>query len=768
MAGSRPNPAPAILMALTAGLLAAAASFALGAWLAAWREPGPVFPEVSSFYLSLVAIPLATLAGHRLGRFLGRSRKPPKQTSQSPSDCWSNLAGGRACATTLTAAVSLSVALLAVGPVIPPTVDWFDGSLRVVGVLCSAILMVLGARMLLTARIRNEGARIDGALRWLWSLLLVPFMPSSGWLMILFGLAVGALLVATRIRRDRGPSSTRLEIWLFLPLLTLALTYQQASPGPLDLYHLGERVTPASELVSGEAPFRDVHIQHGWIENALRTQVSFALLGDSLESELKGYAFMIAVAHVAFLLLALAALQSWWLAWPLTLALATPGFGLSGRLIGLLLTLTFLLIDLRQARGSRGEPLERCRRSPLWFAGAASGFSLFLSLETGFYALGAGCLFLSLESLGREERVHRRLAPLLHYSLGCLLAAAPFVTALALQGALLAFLSNSIAQVHQQLPAWGLPFPSLSELIAPLLSGSVGVTEWLGSAHLLALVTAAVLIISSTWLLFRAAEGRLDRGSYRVLLLTLAGALLFRSALGRSDAGHFVFSAALLWPLLILLARRWRTWQLLTLGLLAGWMVASHAPLYGMVQQVLRLSYPVHTVATGKLCRLPLPRAGRVLIPIYQARPLASLASYLDERLLPREAIFDFSNVGAAYFLLQRDCPTRFFVPLYAASEEQQWQLIEELERVRPRFVLRNCPLGLPQLDGRGMEQRLPVVADYLERVYAPGEQRSFGEILERRSLSAPEAFEEQPDQPGAPLEEALRQAVAHTRANAR
>jgi len=763
-----------VFAALIAAVVAGTACLFLGSLGASSAEGGHGFREIGTFYLMLLTVPVATAGGYRLGRFRRLRTELDDAALPRPQPSAHRLpARGQPFVTVLTAVISVGVGLLAAGPRIPPAGHWLDGLLRMALVMTFAALIVLGIREVLCA-----GAApwiVERALRWSWLLLLSPLLPSTGWRMALWVLAMVAVLwVALRAPPARTRTSV-VEVWLFLPLLTLILTYQAPGPGPLDLYHLGERMTPASELLAGETAFRDVYIQHGWIENALRTRLSFALFGESLGAELRGYAIMVALGYVSFLLLCLATLRSWWLSFCLTLALATPGFGISERLIGLLLTLTFLQLDLNQARGPLGQRRERRRTVYLLCAGMACGLSLFLSLETGLYGAGAAGLYLVLESRGRAGSLGRRWAASRQFAFGGLLGTLPFLAALAGQGALAAFAQNSLSQLTGQLPVWGLPYPPLRALIDPLLSGAVTFSEWLGSAHLLALVTALALILTPAWLLARASGGRLDRGCHRLLLLSLFGALLYRSALGRSDAGHFVFAAALLWPMLVLIAERFGRWRLLPLGLLCGFMVAAHAPLYGVAQQVLRLSYPARDAATLGFCRLPLPRAGRVLIPSSQARPLSALASELDERLPPRAPFFDFSNLPAAYFLLDRDAPTRFFVPLYAATTLQQEQLIAELERVRPRFVLEDSPLGYPELDGRSMQERLPLVFGYLERTYTVGETFSFGRLRERRSfnIEPPRAGVEgasaaRSSQRDAPPEAVLRPAVARSRARRR
>ncbi|MBI4879292.1 MAG: hypothetical protein HY812_06480 [Planctomycetes bacterium] len=734
------------ILLLGSGILAAGSvwsSFSTG-WSGGASARGPVPAAVLAGGL-FAAWVLGPRTRERLGRALCALRR-----------LFAGAEGPLACG------VSLAVLAAAVGPRVPPDLPLALSGLRVAGVLAGSVFAAFGLALALQGLVSRDcpparrilDPRVARALRWGVWLLAGRLAPESAvWVGAAIAAAVlggaGSLVLSARGAgagaADAG-APRRFLVRRFLPLLVLMLVFHRDVNGLIDFYHAGEWLAPASEAARGEVPYRDIYLQHGLVQNVLRPLASFALLGWTLAADRLAQNFMYAAAHAAFFLLLAAAVRSWLFALLLSLALASEGLLLAPRFLALFLALACALVDLRQARAAGGASLPRRRRWPLVACGACLSLAVFWSLDGGLCGALAIGVFLTLEALGRRtEPARTRLAPFLWLACGAFLGALPFAAYLGACGACGAFWRNCAAQVGLQLSVWGIPFPPLRALLD--LVRAQGAIAALGDSRVAALLAAGAFIGVPAAVLILALCRRCTRACYVQLLLALAGASLFRSALGRSDPGHLGYAATLLWPILAVAAESALASRPLRRGpasvaalarvlpaaLFAAWLIGAHAPLYGMARHWSRLSEALPGGPGGGYSTIPLPRAGDVLVPDVQARALAALASFLDERTPRGAPVFGFSNMGAIHFFLDRDCPTRFVMPIYAATHAMQRAVIADLERARPRYVISSALLGLDPVDGVPMAERLPLVVEYLAATYRLHSDQGFGVVYERR-----------------------------------
>lgn len=653
---------------------------------------------------------------------------------------------------TVLSGVALAIALLAAGPRVPMMLA--AGSIRVAGVLAGCEIAAFGLalavqRLLgLDGGLRLVGPAAARAMRHGAWLVLIRFAPQNRILVgIALALAAGGfafdLWRARRSSSDADERSTRrfCEL-LFVPLLVAALVHHDEVNGAIDFYHCGEWLTPASEMLAGRTPATDIYLQHGLIQNALRDWVSFEWLGATFEVDRLSSNFQFALTHAAFYLLCLMLLRSPLLAALLALLLATEGLYLQPRFMGMFGALACALGDIQCARARDGSPLRRGGHRRIFAAGMLTSFAMFWSLDSGLYAFGAIGGWLLIDAIGRADPPSVRVRPIVAYAAGAIAAALPFCAWLASRGALAAFVANSIEQVRLQLSVWGLAYPPLREVLALLRSNRSSLGQDLADSRVVALFAATAFVLTPAMLVLKRMFGRVERDDWKQLLLAFGGIMLFRTALGRSDAGHLAYVSALLWPMAMLAALRCLRapasgsalapiLRAAPLAALVLYFVAAYVPLYGMAQQWLRLSTVQPFEPGGGFEFAPLPRMGNVLIPASEAQALASLKSFMDERLAPDETFFDFSNMGAVYFFLDRRIPTRYFMAVYAATPRMQAEMIADLERSRPRYVVVS-PLGHPSIDDIPMETRLPDVASWIARHYEHSSDEGFGSVFAR------------------------------------
>lgn len=536
-----------------------------------------------------------------------------------------------------------------------------------------------------------------------------------------------------------GPSSFAWNV--AAPWLVLVLVFHFGVHGGLDLFHSGEWLTIGAMTRDGMAPFRDLYLQHGLVQNALRAAWTMDWIGDSLWADRVATNALYGLAHAAFLWMLLPVLRSPYLALAVALAFASRGLYLQPRFIPLFLAVACLLRAV-EAVGRSDLPHDRRRTRRLHaIAGCAAGVGVFWSLDIGVYTSLAAALFIVVDAwLARGDGPYlRRVARgALPFAVGAGVGALPFVAYLASHGALRAFVDNSILQVSLQLPVWGLPFPSFRAWIAA--AASTDPKQFLGDGTFTAFLAPVAFVATCAAIGVRSIGGARSARDAQYLVLAIFGLVVYRTALGRSDAGHFAYAAALLWPLLLMFAEdAWRArvgWlRAVPACLLVGFVFTAFEPAYALVRQWTRIAELQPELPGGGFSYAPMRRMRDVLIPDSQAQTLTALKSWLDERLPPNEPFVDFCNAGAAYYFVERPIATRYAYPAYAATPAMQAQYIADLDRTQPRYLLASQVLGAMHVDGVPLERRLPLLAAYFKQNYEPCADEVFGTMLRRKAL---------------------------------
>jgi hypothetical protein len=649
------------------------------------------------------------------------------------------------------ATLAVAIAALAVGPRTAPDLGLVANALRIGGVIAGCGLLVAAVREALRVVTTTRPAVADVALAGLALLALIRFARESTamWIAAGTGSLVAIVILAWHGARAAPGRKSRWIDFVALPLIVAALATSDEINGRIDLFHSGEWLTPAAEILRGEHAFRDVYLQHGWIQNALRNAVAFALGDTTYEVSRHAENLTYGIAHAATFVVLRVLLASRFVAFVLALALATPGLHVQARFIFPLVAIAAVAQHLARTRTRDG--FVDGRRAPyaLVVAGAAAAISGFYSLDMGVYTTAAIGLFLVIEALLDRARRVTFVSDGSRFALGLALGTAPFAAALLATDSFGAFVRNAREQVSLQLAVWGLPYPSLRDTLKsfePAKGEALFPPPGLAAPEFLALIAGAAFLLVPAGLALLALRRPLARTEWAAMLIALCGAILFRTALGRSDEGHLAYVQIYLWLLLALLgAAAWRRAPRKDLAPTAAflrraapamalvvWLMAGFAPLYGVATQWMRLSRYRPTEGSGSFATAPLPRLGAVLLPRDQAQALASLHAFVEEHVAADETFVEFSNLGAAYFFTARDCPTRFVMPVYAATPAMQDEWIASIDRVKPRWLIRSSVLGYEEVDGIPLEERLPRIAEYLASRYGSPRDEGFGIVYER------------------------------------
>ncbi len=515
-----------------------------------------------------------------------------------------------------------------------------------------------------------------------------PWLP--GWLAVL----AGSLLVAgIAVRLWREASAARRieeQALLFIVGPVVVFVFTATLPQPwsaFDTFHFGESLAGARIFESGAFPWRDAVFIHGLLQDVFTPAAGFALLGPSAWGGWGGFGMVVA--------------PLWWVAnyllfaWlfrrniPLLIAaLAVPILALYGHAHHRFSILPFILLALAAL-------LERAtipRALLLAFALVASNV---LVPELAYAVPACGAVLIAFE-LKRGEGMRRTLWTVIA---GLSLTALWFAW-LASHGAAGAF-------VHYY--ATFAPGHALT-----------GATRQLPHAppeFFVYLVIPPLVVLLAFWYLVAAVRQRrqLETRDWVMLALAAITMVYYQKFLSRPD-WHVLQSVAPALPLLYYALHK-------LLGRAAGWAALAATLLLGAKQLDAPASVPSH-FAFGVSGPPALESLGwswpQIAEEVDQWKEIRRV---VDAALEPSDALFDFTNQpGLYHFLFGRKPATRYYHVSMAIRRKTQLDLIEELDRARPKLVVygSEMPDGLPEWDGIPNEVRHYEISAYILRHYRP------------------------------------------------
>jgi hypothetical protein len=548
----------------------------------------------------------------------------------------------------------------------------------------------------------------------------------------------------------------RVLAFVVVPVLIYTIGLNPDIHGPVDLFHEGERLVPLDAMRRGGVPYRHFHLQHGLLENALFPLLAGKLFGHSLEAVRTMQMVLHPLVYVAYYLLGLSLFRCRLLTSSLLVILVMAvewDWGAHRPLFGLL-ALAAVASAIRGPRvldvlgaAPRGSAASRPRRAlrtcwthgkPLIAAGFVSSLAFWHYLDVGAYSLASIGLFLLVAgSMQPGIEAWRRPLPLLCFAAGTLpgfLAAGSYLWS---QGALGGFFHNLYLQAAYQLETWGLPYPPVSELLRPLeAAGWAGWRAFIFGEVFRWYLPIVLYLLCLGYVTYRWLVGRLwsSEGCVRLLLILLMALAYFRIALGRSDLPHLRIASTFQYVMALLLLERGLAylWSQLSLGrprasrlVLGASMLLAVLGAGAYVQRELdpleSLERRLDRLRGGGVAlagRSPggLERVGRLSLPASDASFIEAVVDYIGEHTEPGEPVFDFSSSAGLLFFADRPSATRYFQILYASAPGSQREVVRELEQRQVRLAI-TSPVAM---DGVPTAQRYPIVADYLDRNFAP------------------------------------------------
>jgi len=557
--------------------------------------------------------------------------------------------------------------------------------------------------------------------------LAILFIPGNAAITIVL-IMVAIALPLTLMKRDSidGRDVRNLVAYAILPFLLFCISYASTASLTqwIDLFHRGESLGPASDLLRGKVPFRDIFMLHGLLEDGQLDTWLMELFGRNVNVVLLRPVLLGSVAVAMLWYLGMVIFDS------IPLALFSILLGSvttvdNERALLEILAITFLIAALR--------------RNARWLAlasGVAAGITIFYSLDVGLYTIGGGIL--AILAIRRGWRL------LASFLIGIAIGAAPFLIFLGMRGALGAFFETSFVAIPRIIDAvWSLPFPDLTgtfrtNLNLHTLADFVLFDRFRFMLNILVIGIALIVLVQ------RRITRRADSLDLALSVLTAFAILTQRSALGRADFQHQYFSAFLIGPMILILLvlfgratmRIWRERDRAAQAFIVL-AAATIVPLLAIVLWVpdianMRLDDMTHYL--GRVSRIGWidPAAEEI-----RAR-IEAVQGVVDELSKKGEPIFDFSNQPAFYFFCDRPNPTRFYQVPILSPREYQIETIQALQKEKPPLIIRHSPQDFDIFDGIDNAIRAQAVAAYIDDYYTYARSTRGVEIWRRRTDAPP------------------------------
>jgi hypothetical protein len=536
-------------------------------------------------------------------------------------------------------------------------------------------------------------------------------------------IAVGTPLVLQRIGSPRSHLRLRILLtFVIFPLFSYSYAWIQRpiwfeGMPRVNLFEDGHSLMPASEMLRGELPYRDIVPGHGLISDGLFDFAVARAAGDEAgvilsareraDNLLSVAVYFIGTAatgspHVgaAGLILSTSIRAFWTQTEPAPSALQwSPAL----RSLPAVVALVFILAAIRL-------------RSARFFGLAAAATVLAAVVSVDFFAYSVVLLGVALILLMRS---HQRWRLLRATAVGAAAAAIPIVVALAIFGILDDFFVVTIREVLSLSSAYSIGFFQFPERFAAyqgvpdalgLLMFPAG--RWIVIWVLIALFTSAAFAL-------RLREPLRRRDAYLFIgLLIIVEAVAYGERLNV----HFMplaaaFAAVVVWKLF---SGRNAVERTAGAALLLVTIVVA-----GPTEHLRTLHRNLVTGPADSASYVTIetiPRAERALFKKQDAAAVETLYSF-SERFLPGEAtFFDFASMPIAYYLLEKNCPIRQYEVPFFQPPDLQDEVIRRLQN-DPSVVaaLVAFPNIVLPIDDVPSEVRAPKVAAYLRESYRPG-----------------------------------------------
>jgi hypothetical protein len=503
--------------------------------------------------------------------------------------------------------------------------------------------------------------------------------------------AVGALLFARRPIAVTQGRPNRIAIRVATAIVFVAMFLVHDHPYALmDMFHEGEHLTPASVMLDGGRPYRDVFFLHGFAADG---GLDALVLGNKPSpKKTRRMASVLDAAALAMLVPIAAEVTATTGGFIAAIILALCAIGAGEvpvfpyfRWLPLLIAAWALLVYAPR------------RRWALYIAAIASSLGIVWSLDVGICAFAASAIVILIYT--------RRVTLIAIAAI-----AAPLVVLLMARADLLHFLRDSFILIPQSIDAiWSLPakpIPSLALMMHPW--------DWLASE-------SARYYLPPLFFGFLLALAIRTR-DMRIAIIATFSIILFRTAAGRCSWSHTRFAIPLLGIAIVaflfepMLRRPWNAWRAIVV-VIASIVAFRYFEIADNVKLGAKLlaGWPARQRHEA-LVPYPMARGRGIYTYPENAADLAALND-LAQRAGPGP-IFDLSGERAIYYFLDRRPSTRCPDIAMLSNPELSAEALRELNAHPPVFVVLEGAKVQGSLDGIANRDRVPPIAAWVDAHY--------------------------------------------------
>ncbi|HVT44166.1 MAG TPA: hypothetical protein VMT00_07240 [Thermoanaerobaculia bacterium] len=484
----------------------------------------------------------------------------------------------------------------------------------------------------------------------------------------------------------------------------------------VNLFEHGFSLMNASEMLRGEALYRDLIPAHGALSDGVIDWIGMRVGGPTLGAALTARYCLALLAPLALYAVALAATGSAEIAFVAVLG----SISLAPAPVSALAELSAILfprpVPSLFALACAVRAL-RCRSKRWLFAGGAlAAIAWLTSLEFGLYAIAAvGFAALRFS----KERV-RALA---WTAAGAAAIAIPVAIYLAARGLLGHYLRTTFVEIPALSPVYNFGFPVGTAAFPEIVIAAVAdpavfpFVAWL----IVVAALATALVLSPI------------HSSRRMGPLLAIAVWIVACGISFAQRQHFYFHLEL--PLL-LAAAAWqvRRTRWIALALAVVFVATTHFGPH-VAEAMPNAVRDREEVVRRDLTTYPLPRARGALIRKEDAARLDLIRGVFEAELThPADTFFNFVNMPILYFLLDRPAPVRYGDIPMMESEAAQRRVIDAIERdPHIRLALVAFPYWAERIDGIDNRTRAPLVWEYLSRRFEVIYARNGAVIMRRR-----------------------------------
>ena len=507
--------------------------------------------------------------------------------------------------------------------------------------------------------------------------------------------------------------------FIFSFFLSTATIYLQKYSS-IDMFHDSEQLGVGSAVYFfNKVPFKDMFFLHGAFSDPLIASLSFKLFGPAIGSFYLLYSLLNLTTFVLLIFLAFILIKDEFIFYASIIFFYGSLFLLTlwRDLISFIYLIVAVLVVKKIIKDFIG-----------FFILSFLAFSaLYYSADKGYYLVILNIFFWIIYSLLKTNKFHQfkkvgQIVKELQKNIRNFIAIILGTITANLFGILIFGNTGLIAFYKETFLHLPMMKSFLDEYIYPPFSLSKLFPNWWP-------IIFVCLFIIFVLYYFSYRKKEIDSSFILPLFFTITSIIFFRNALGRSDTWHILYVVQYLF--------------------LAGFIILD----FLLIKKTTFKKYSIYLVILiifltpffniERVTNIPSVALSDIKIFFSMSRLEDNYWLNYEERLVrdyilanttKSDKIFIFSNEAVYYYLTQRDNPTRYYTIWFAIGDKYQKEVVTDLEKDRPKYVL-YCDNLCNRIDELSNVEKLPLINDWILKNYQLDKRIGSAEIYRQKTV---------------------------------